>query len=73
MKSLSWKVWAPTSIVKTPVSALYFVDELGVYVVCSKENKSMTDFSQDSIYLQMLNEIIKLKYYIEERIKDKRI
>ncbi len=47
--------------------------ELGVYVVCSKENKSMTDFSQDSIYLQMLNEIIKLKYYIEERIKDKRI
>ena len=33
MKSPVWKVWAPISIVKIPVVALYFVSELGVYVV----------------------------------------
>ena len=45
--------------------------ELGDYVVQKKEQKSVSDFSQDTMYLQKTNEIIKLKFYIEERLKDK--
>ena len=45
--------------------------ELGDYVVQKKEHKSVSDFSQDNIYLQKTNEIIKLKFYIEERLKEK--
>ena len=36
-----------------------------------KEQKSVSDFSQDNRYLQKTNEIIKLKFYIEERLKEK--
>tara|TARA_Y100000590_G_scaffold301933_1_gene340360 strand:+ start:1722 stop:2042 length:321 start_codon:yes stop_codon:yes gene_type:complete len=45
--------------------------ELGNYVVQKKEQKSICDFSQDAIYLQKINDIIKLKFYIEERLKEK--
>ena len=45
--------------------------ELGKYVTQKKETKSVVDFSHDSEYLQKINEIIKLKYYIEERLKSK--
>ena len=45
--------------------------ELGDYVVQKKEQKSVSDFSQDTMYLQKTNEIIKLKFYIEERLKEK--
>ena len=43
--------------------------ELGKYVTRKKETKSVVDLSHDSEYLQKINEIIKLKYYIEERLK----
>ena len=42
---------------------------LGKYVTCQKEIKSVIDFSHDKEYLNQINEIIKLKYYIEERSK----
>ena len=45
--------------------------ELGKYVTWKKETKSVVDFSHDSEYLQKINEIIKLKFYIEERLKSK--
>ncbi len=45
--------------------------ELGKYVTQEKETKSVVDLSHDSEYLQKINEIIKLKYYIEERLKSK--
>ena len=45
--------------------------ELGDYVVQKKEQNSVSDFSQDTMYLQKTNEIIKLKFYIEERLKEK--
>ena len=45
--------------------------ELGKYVSHKKETKSVIDFSHDSVYLQKINEIIKLKCYIEERLKSK--
>ena len=43
--------------------------ELGKYVIQEKEEKSVIDFSHDALYLQKINEIIQLKYYIEERLK----
>jgi len=46
--------------------------DLGKYATQRKETKSVIDFSHDSDYLQKINEIIKLKYYIEERKKSKR-
>ena len=45
--------------------------ELGKYVAWKKEKKSVVDLSQDLEYLQKINEIIKLKFYIEERLKSK--
>ena len=45
--------------------------ELGKYVTQKKETQSVIDFSHDPVYLQKINEIIKLKYYIEERLKSK--
>ena len=45
--------------------------ELGKYVIQKKETKSVIDFSHDSAYLQQINEIIKLKVYIKERLKSK--
>ena len=44
---------------------------LGRYVTEKKETKSVIDFSHDSVYLKKINEIIKLKCYIEERLKSK--
>ena len=43
--------------------------QLGQYVTLEKETKSVIDFSNDPVYLQKSDEIIKLKYYIEERLK----
>ena len=42
---------------------------LGKYVTQEKETKSVIDFSQDPLYLYKINEIIKLKFYIVERLK----
>jgi len=46
--------------------------KLGKYVTRKKEIKSVVDLSHDSEYIQKINEIINLKYYIEERLKSKR-
>ena len=43
--------------------------ELGKYVTKEKEAKSVIDFSHDQLYLHKINEIIRLKFYIEERLK----
>ena len=40
---------------------------LGKYVTDQKESKSVTDFSHDSHFLELVNEAYKLKNYIEER------
>ena len=40
---------------------------LGKYVTDKKESKSVTDFSHDSHFLELVNETYKLKNYIEER------
>ena len=45
--------------------------ELGIYVTQKKETKSVLDFSHDSEYQHKINEIIKVKFYIEERLKSK--
>ena len=45
--------------------------QLGQYATLEKETKSVIDFSNDPAYLQKINDIIKLKYYIEERLKSK--
>ena len=45
--------------------------ELGKYVTWKKETKSVVDLSHDLEYLQKINEIIKIKFYIEERLKSK--
>ena len=44
---------------------------LGKYVTSQKEKKSVIDFSHDQEYLNQINDIIKLKFYIEERSKTK--
>ena len=41
--------------------------ELGQYVIKKKELKSMVDFSHDELYEHKINEIIKLKYYINNQ------
>ena len=46
--------------------------ELGKYVTEKKESKSVIDFSHDQEYLKKINAIIKLKFYIEERLKSKK-
>ena len=40
---------------------------LGKYVTDKKESKSVTDFSHDSHFLELVNEAYQLKHYIEER------
>ena len=47
--------------------------EIGEYVTKKKQQKSTSDFSQDTSYIQKIDEVIKLKLYIEERIKEKKI
>jgi len=44
---------------------------LGKYVVHRKEKNSMVDFSHDELYENKINEIIKLKFYINNQIKSK--
>ena len=39
---------------------------LGKYVSDNKISKSVTDFSHDSIFLELANDVYKLKMYIEE-------
>ena len=52
-------------------------NKLGVYVSEKKISKSITDFSHDNEFLYIINEINKLKLFIEERegekIKENRI
>ena len=43
--------------------------DLGKYAAQEKETKSVIDFSHDTKYLNKINEIIKLKFYIEKHIK----
>ena len=61
------KIQIEVEKLKWELNTLY--KELGKYVTEIKETKSVTDFSHDQEYLQKINEIIKLKYYIEERLK----
>ena len=42
-------------------------NELGQYVAEKKISKSVTDFSHDLKFLDLVNEINKLKLYIQER------
>ena len=44
---------------------------LGKYVAEKKETKSVIDFSHDSTYIEKINEIIKIKLYISERLKSR--
>ena len=42
-------------------------NKLGIYVSDKKISKSITDFSHDNEFLYIVNEINKLKLFIEER------
>ena len=46
--------------------------EIGEYVTKKKQKKSTSDFSQDTSYIQKIDKVIKLKLYIEARIKEKK-
>ena len=45
--------------------------KLGIHVSDKKIAKSVTDFSHDNDFLQLVNEINKLKLFIEERESEK--
>jgi len=45
--------------------------KLGIHVSDKKINKSVTDFSHDNYFLKLVNEINKLKLFIEERENEK--
>ena len=45
-------------------------NELGKYVAEKKISKSVTDYSHDHHFFELVNEINKLNLYIEERQKD---
>ncbi len=42
-------------------------NELGQYVAEKKISKSATDFSHDQLFLELVNEVARIKLYIEER------
>ena len=44
---------------------------LGKYVSDKKISKSVTDFSHDSAFLKLANDVCKLKLFIEQRKKEK--
>lgn len=46
-------------------------NKLGKYVSEKKITKSVTDFSHDNDFLNIVNEINKLKLFLEEREKEK--
>ena len=46
-------------------------NKLGIYVSEKKISKSITDFSHDNEFLDIVNEINKLKLFIEEREGEK--
>ena len=46
-------------------------NKLGFYVSEKKISKSITDFSHDNEFLEIVNEINKLKLFIEEREEEK--
>ena len=46
-------------------------NKLGIYVSGKKISKSITDFSHDNEFLDIVNEINKLKLFIEEREGEK--
>lgn len=47
-------------------------NELGQYVAEKKISKSATDFSHDILFLDLVNEVARIKLYIEERKKGKK-
>ena len=63
------KIQIEVEKLKWELKKLYL--ELGKYVIQQKETQSVIDFSHDIAYMQKINEIIKLKFYIEERLKSK--
>ena len=46
-------------------------NQLGIHVSDKKIAKSVTDFSHDNDFLHLVNEINKLKLFIEEREREK--
>ena len=46
-------------------------NELGNYVAEKKITRSVTDFSQDKQFLEFVNEVNKIKIYIDERQQKK--
>ena len=46
-------------------------NKLGLYVSEKKISKSITDFSHDNEFLEIVNEINKLKLFIEDRKEEK--
>ena len=46
-------------------------NELGQHVAEKKLSKSVTDFSYDRQFLEIVNEVNKIKLYIEERQKER--
>ena len=45
--------------------------DMGKYVTPEKTEETVMDFTHDPIYIQKINEIIKIKYYINERLKSR--
>ena len=45
--------------------------DMGKYVTPKKTEETVMDFTHDPIYIQKINEIIKIKYYINERLKSR--
>ena len=46
-------------------------NELGKYVAEKKISKSVTDFSHDSRFLEIVNEVNKIKLYINDRQQER--
>ena len=46
-------------------------NELGKYVAEKKISRSVTDFSHDQQFLELVNEVNKIKIYIDDRLHEK--
>ena len=42
-------------------------DNFKMYVTSKKESQSIIDFSHDKVYQEKINEILKLKFYIDDQ------
>ena len=47
-------------------------NELGEYVAEKKISKSATDFSHDILFLDLVNEVARIKLFIDERQKERK-